>query len=387
MKITGKAPVSLLLLWCVASAVLLFASDKGDLSTAPALNKGQKWRLGYYEAGEYSDYPVTLSAMIRGLMDLGWVAKADLPAPADKQTKDFWNWLATEARSDYVEFVKDAHYSANWDSNLRKEISTTIIDRLNQKKDIDLMIAMGTKAGQDIANDKHPVPTVVFSASDPVSSGIIKSLEDSGCDNVHARVDPVRYERQVRIFHDIIPFRKLGMTYRNDVAGKSYAAVDKVEKVAEERKFEIITCYVPLDVPLNEEEESLKKCFDELGKSADAIYVTEQTGINKKSIPDLVKIAGAHRIPTFSQHGSEDVRYGFLLSISQAGFKYVGEFHAQTIAKILNGAKPRQLDQVFEDPPKIAINLKTAEIIGYDPPVDVLGSADEIYQTIENPKR
>ncbi len=54
------------------------------------------------------------------------------------------------------------------------------------------------------------------------------------------------------------------------------------------------------------------------------------------------------------------------------------------MAKILNGARPRQLDQVFEGPPKIAINLKTAQIIGYDPPVDVLGAADEIYQEIES---
>ncbi len=38
------------------------------------------------------------------------------------------------------------------------------------------------------------------------------------------------------------------------------------------------------------------------------------------------------------------------------------------------------------NPPKIAINLKTAEIIGYDPPVDVLGAADEIYQEIEKPE-
>ena len=66
-------------------------------------------------------------------------------------------------------------------------------------------------------------------------------------------------------------------------------------------------------------------------------------------------------------------------------FKYVGHFYAEIIAKIFNGAQPRQLDLIFEDPPKIAINLKTAEIIGYDPPVDVLGAADEIYQEIVKP--
>ena len=97
-------------------------------------------------------------------------------------------------------------------------------------------------------------------------------------------------------------------------------------------------------------------------------------------------IANEHHIPTFSQSGSEEVKYGFLVSISQAGFRYVGEFHAQTIAQVLNGAKPNQLDQLFEEPPKIAINMKTAEVIGFDPPVVLLGATDEIFNEISQPQ-
>lgn len=56
-----------------------------------------------------------------------------------------------------------------------------------------------------------------------------------------------------------------------------------------------------------------------------------------------------------------------------------------TIAKILNGAKPRHLTQIFLNPPKIAINLKTAQLIGYDPSVDIVGAADEIFTEIAAP--
>ena len=55
------------------------------------------------------------------------------------------------------------------------------------------------------------------------------------------------------------------------------------------------------------------------------------------------------------------------------------------MANVFNGAKPRQLPQVFEGPPKVAINLKTAQIIGFDPPMVLLGAADEIYKEIVNP--
>jgi ABC-type uncharacterized transport system substrate-binding protein len=228
---------------------------------------------------------------------------------------------------------------------------------------------------------------MVLSVADALAAGIVKSLEDSGYDHIHARVDPFRYERQIRIFYDIIGFQTMGVAYEDSVAGRSYASIDKVEQVAQELGFEIVSCYTKSDIPDQKlAEETVKTCFREIGdKKVEAIYITPQNGINSRSIPELVEILNAYRIPTFSHSGSEEVKAGILMSISKASFKYVGQFYAETLAKILNGAKPRQLEQIFEGPPKIAINLKTAEIIGYDPPVDVLGAADEIYQEIEVP--
>lgn len=191
----------------------------------------------------------------------------------------------------------------------------------------------------------------------------------------------LRYGCQVRLFHQIIGFKKLGVAYDNDVAGRTYAAIDKVEKVADETGFEIIRCHTREEdetetISLPVEEERLKKCFREISEKADAIYATQHTGINDNTIPELVHIANSHRLPTFSQASSEQVKYGFLMSISQTNFDYVGRFHAKTIAKIFNGAKPRDLNQIFEDPTRISINLKTAKIIGYDPPLDVMSIAD-----------
>ena len=105
------------------------------------------------------------------------------------------------------------------------------------------MIAMGTWAGKDLANNRHHTPMMVLSTSDPIGSGIIKSVEDSGLDHVHARVDPYRYERQVRIFHDLVTFKKLGVAYEDSVIGRSYAAVEMIENVAKERNFEVFHCH------------------------------------------------------------------------------------------------------------------------------------------------
>ena len=63
---------------CVILSVLLllvqtlgFAADKGIFSVTPKLKNGAKWRLGYYQGGDYPDYQASLTATVRALMDLG----------------------------------------------------------------------------------------------------------------------------------------------------------------------------------------------------------------------------------------------------------------------------------------------------------------------------
>lgn len=362
------------------------AADKGKFKINPTTNNGQKWRIGYYEGGEYYDYKGWFIATIKGLMEIGWIEKAALPEDNGEFTTGIWSWLSTQMKSDYIEFVKDAHYSAKWDDTLRITMVETIINRLNNKKDIDLMLAFGTWAGKDLANNRHSTPTLVLSASNAVGAGIIKSNEDSGFDHIQAHVDPSLYERQVLIFHDVIGFKKIGIAYENSINGKSYAAIDIIEKLAQRKNFEIVSCYTQSDIAdQNAAGQSVVDCIKKLVSDVDAIYVTQQGGVNSQTLPKIVEIANSHKIPTFSQSGSQEVQSGLFMSISNSGFKYVGQYHAGLIAKVFNGAKPRQLDQVFEGPPKVAINLKTARLIGFDPPMVLLGAADEIYKEIKNP--
>jgi len=387
MKFFFKIWIMVFWFTCI-SVWLATAQDKGNFSITPKTNHEKKWRIGYYEGGAYLDYQQVFIATVKELMALGWIKPMDIPDQQGEQTQDLWKWLGKNIESDYIEFVEDAHYSADWDEARTKETVEAIISRLNTKKDINLMIAAGTAAGQGLANNRHSTPTLVISSSDPIGAGIVKSREDSGFDHVMAQADPFRYERQIRVFHEIIGFKKLGVAYADTKAGRSYAAIHDIEKLSKQFWFEVVRCYTEDEIPdVKLAEESVKKCFRDLSQKVDAIYVTAQNGVNPHSIPELVKIVTAAQIPTFAQASSEEVKAGFLMSISQADWKYVGRFFAESMAKIFNGAKPRQLDQLFEEPPKIAINLKTAELIQYDPPVDVLGSADEIYTEIKLAKK
>ena len=200
---------------------------------------------------------------------------------------------------------------------------------------------------------------------------------------MHAHIDPRLFERQVRLFHDIVGFSRLGVAYEDSLEGRSYAAMGMVEKVAAERGFKIVRCHSAGDeAEQSQADASMIGCFEWLAPQVDGIYLTMQSGVNTRTVPRLVEIANAHNVPTFSQHGADEVARGVLLSMSSQGFDRVGLFQAEVIAKVLNGASPRRLAQVYEEPPKIAYNLETSMRIGFEPPAYAIAATDEFYGSI-----
>ncbi len=349
-------------------------------TTPKAKPDGKKWRLAYVGSGDYAEYPRTLRAVAQGLQQLGWISIPDIPDNLDAEGT--WRFLAKHAKSETLTFVEDAWVQpGNFDASLRPLVRETVSRRLKERGDVDLIIAMGTWAGQDMAALGAPVPTVVVSTSDPVAAGIVASADDSGMDNLHARVQPQRYQRQVRLFREIVPFKTLGLVYEDSPEGRTYAALPAVEQVAKEQGFEIKSCFaVSNNIEAVQAQSNALACYRQLSTEVDAVYVTVHRGITPQNIGDIAAVLREAKVSSFAMLGSAQVRAGLLMSLAQADYSYVGLFHAETIARIFNGAQPRQLSQIWVDPPKIAVNLETARRIGFDPPVDILLAADEVYE-------
>jgi len=266
----------------------------------------------------------------------------------------------------------------------RKISKKNIIKRLNNKKDIDLMLAFGSWAGKDLANNQHKTPTMVLSSSNAVIAGIIKSVEDSGYDHVHAWIDSEKNKRQLRLFHEIIGFKKLGLAYENDKPGRSYAGVEDVIKLSLELDFQVIECHLPGESASNNKDAELIKCYEQLAPKIDSMYVTGHTGLTKKNIKRLLSPMFKYKVPMFAQTRMDLVEHGILMGAGRSNFSYDAKFYAQTFAKILNGAKPRDLPQKFESPFNIVINLESAKKIGFRFPLEILAGAYEIYPTIKD---
>lgn len=371
-----------LLLLAIALGIASVGNTKEFPVTPRHKADGSKFRIAYVQGGPYFEYDQVFLSVLLELRKLGWLEAIDLPSESTQDARSLYEFLSTNEKvSKYLEFPPDAFYDSDWKNELRLADKKKLIERL-KKKDIDLIFALGTWAGQDMKNmpPEFDISAIVMDVTDALKAEIVDSNSDSGRDNMTARVDPLRFQRQISLFHDIIGFSKLGMAYEDTVEGQSYAAIKEVEVVAAERGFTIEKELHKGYMKSKEDAEKwLLGAIKQLGPKIDAFYITGQLAVDQESLPKYLEVLNGHGIPTFSQTGTVEVRNGALLSIATSGFKYVAEYHARKIAQILNGANPRSLPILFEDPSKIAINLKTCMMIGFDPPVDILGAADEIF--------
>lgn len=325
-----------------------------------------------------------MHGIILGLEQYGWIKDtSNIPYKVGQEdSKVIWDWLQNEEISPYIEFVPDAFYNLRF---MSKEEIDQMLDRMKNQRDLDLVIVMGTRAGVLMTSIEHVTPSMFFSVTDAVSAGIVQSAEKSGYATRWAHTDPERTKRQIRVFHDIFQFSKMGIVYENSPSGKSLVALDDIYEVAKERNIQLVERHV--SVPKNEADyaryyHDLIRAHEQLAKEIDAMYLTYgdwEIGVLPKLIEPFMK----NKIPTFSQTGAEEVENGVLISVSRADLASWGKFCAENIIKALNGSSLNDLPQILEDTPGIAINLDTANRISYKVPFDILLVADEIYRSLK----
>jgi ABC-type uncharacterized transport system substrate-binding protein len=347
---------------------------------------GQRWRIAYLEGGAYISYHLLLKELSENLKQLGWITYKGLPSLAkNDDNRGFWIDFLSSARvqSSYVEFVRDAFYSSNWDEQNRHQGKTALLKRLNKQKDIDLIIAAGTWASKDLATDELSIPVVSTNVVDPVGAGIVASAYDSGLDHFHTKVDLTRYQIQLQLFYNSLKFKTLGVILEKTEDGWTYAAMDDVLKVAKKNGFNVIACKCRFySEKENDQNNAVAvECMKKLSTQVDAVYITSHLGLAIENVKYYLEPLLKNKIPSFAMNGSKFVEKGILMSVD-VNWKARGRFHAETIAKIFNGAKPRDLSQIFEESQKVSINLKTAELIDFIPDENLISKVDRVFAAI-----
>ena len=340
-------------------------------------------RVAYIEGGFYVDYFKILVALAQSLEELGIIVNGDVAVPESvESTAEVWQWLHKNAGGGSIEFVADGYYSAGWNDAVFAEKRSELISRLNGSGDIDLVFAFGTKAGQAMATDDHKTPVAVLSVTDAVTAKIIPSPEDSGRDHVFAMVDHNQYYREIVLFNDIFKFKRLGIAYEDSEKGRASVALPQIQEAAKNSNFELVTCVATLfSEDAAQTAADLISCHEQLVEAGvDAVYMTLNNGMQTEKMGEILRPLMEKRLPTFSQNGVDEVKSGVLLSISQVDFSVQGMFAARAIANILKGESPRSQKQHYEEPLSLAVNLRAAMLIGWNPSLAVLSAVDQIFQ-------
>jgi ABC-type uncharacterized transport system substrate-binding protein len=345
---------SLLLL----SGLLCIPARRPVSAAVPELVQSQRtYRIGYIEGGPFLSFAETLKHTKAALAKRGWQEKIELPP--------------------------DASFSAGGGDN-RAALEKHGRELLN-RKDIDLILAAGTDATQAmLAVNNGRIPIVGMSVSDPMLSGMVLSPEDSGVDNFTVYFEPDAYARLFRIFHMAVGFQRLGLVYSLSQNSKIYSNVEEAHKIARERGFEVVE-YGRISVAETEEEcmEGLRWLVDQ---GIDAFYIPSIScfdyTLNPESSRKLLAFLMEKKIPSFAREGTVGVRSGALLGLSTLDLSDEGEFLANMIISILQGAKPRSIPMMMTTPPSLSLNMYTAQEIGFYPSFDMLTACDVIFREI-----
>jgi putative ABC transport system substrate-binding protein len=236
---------------------------------------------------------------------------------------------------------------------------------------VGVIIALGYLPAVTAKNDTT-LPVVVFSAGDPVATGLADSLARpgghvTGISDVSAEVTPKRLE----LLKEFAPgLRRVAMLWNADDL-----AMTLRYKAAQAGAQALGISVQPLGV---REPADFDHAFAAMNRDMpDAILMVSDplTNLNRKGV---FEFAAAHRLPGIYEYDFI-VRDGGLMSYGldlDESFDRVGAL----VDRVLKGANPADLP--FEQPTRFrfALNLKAAKVIGFEPPASLLARADEVIE-------
>ncbi len=344
-------------------------------------------KVAVYQPGPYIDFRKVLVQTARALQEDGYL-KSDMPLLPSLRLDENENYVkfAAGTAGGCIEFLQDGFYDGRWDPQGIESQAQALRDRLQEKQDVDLIMALGTLGGRNFADSSLGVPVMVMTPSDPESSGIIAPGEFSNKPNVHVQKEFGRTKNELTMFHRIFKFKKLGIMVDADPGNWAGQSLPAVEETARELGFELVRCQGPI---IGGDEKTAQaaysKCIEELSTKSDAVYLSLGNGTSQDDLYSQLKPLLDRQIPTFSQGGGTEVEMGALLSLADMDLRDSGIFEARVAEAICQGKKPEEISQYYHAPLALNLNLETARLIEWKPDFEVLMSIDQVFQTIKRP--
>lgn len=217
----------------------------------------------------------------------------------------------------------------------------------------DMIVAIATPSAQAAYNATKDIPIVFTAVTDPVSAGLVASLDKPG-GNVTGSSDAAPMEKQFELIKTLVPnVKKLGVIYNTSEAN-SVVQVDQAKSIAAKLGLEIVEVGI---TSVNDIDQALNSAIGNI----DALYVpTDNTVVS--SIPLVANKCIENKIPVIS--AEDGAVKGGALATEGINYYNLGLQTGKIAAQILKGGKPAEIPVGLLEDTTLVINETTAAKLG-----------------------
>jgi putative ABC transport system substrate-binding protein len=256
---------------------------------------------------------------------------------------------------------------ANNKAELLRPLAEELV-RLN----VELIVTEGTDATRAAKNATNTIPIVMYSAGDPVRTGLVASLGRPG-GNVtgYSIVGTERDAKSLSLLRELLPGLQRVGVLTNSVSSYSHTLRQDFEQAC--RSIDIQPIFVEVAAA-----SELAPAVADVARQRGQALIVQNDRLFYDNRVEIMRTAMSHALPTQAE-GKEFLEAGALVSYSFSLVE-LRRRGAAFIDKILRGAKPADLPIEQATQFELGINLKAAKALGITVPQSLLLRADVVIQ-------
>ena len=302
--------------------------------------------------------------------------KSDLIIGIVTDYKDNYLFEYVEALNKQLNSLLGSKYSVTipsekiLDSKMSVEEIQINYKQLTEDEQVDIILGFGVITSSVIAKEiSYKKPVFLLGIIDTELQGLKPTQENtSGVKNLSYNLYNRNIENDLDMFYKIFPYKNLGIVYFGEIEKVIPPSSWDFDRVL--KKIKIDSRFLPINSGIDDVMNNIK--------GLDAVYVSYIGKFEGKEKEKLFRLLSQKGLPTFG-FSATDVELGALASVSP---KEVEELEIRrlslNIEAILEGENASELPLYLNIKEKLAINMKTANLIGFYPSFNILSQAEII---------
>ncbi|MDQ0221935.1 ABC transporter substrate-binding protein [Streptococcus moroccensis] len=229
----------------------------------------------------------------------------------------------------------------------------TMVEQLAGKNDVNFAIA--TPAAQALLNVDGETPSVFTAVTDPVSAGLVESMENPG-GNMTGSIDATDVAGQIEMLLKVVPDAETVGIFYNSSEVNSEVQAKEAQEALEQAGVKVIVKTVTTT-------NDVQQVMTSLAGQVDAIYLPTDNTV-ASTAATIGEILMDKKVPAI---GSDEAYLEGVLFTYGVDYHAIGVQAGQLALDILEGKNPADIPVEKPETASIAVNEEMAAVLGIEP--------------------